>query len=114
MSNRLPIRDTPAMWGVREYWEPGSTAWFEYHCYEGHDSADAALWYHSHQQVTVLGPADADSWHADLTYVERQEDGMPRCYTVQFPDGFEYTAVEDELLTLPQYFWRPDPPSSTD
>lgn len=99
------------MWGVREEWLLGEPAWFEYHCYESHDSADAELWYHSHQRVIVVGRADCDAWDTGLApYTERQDAGMPRCYEIRFPDGFQYTATEDELFTLPQFFYRPDPP----
>jgi hypothetical protein len=30
----------------------GKTYWFEYHCQDGHDSADAKLWCHSHQKAS--------------------------------------------------------------
>lgn len=109
----LPIRDTVAMYGLREEWTPGDVAWFEYHCYEGHDSADAELWYHSHQRVTVEAPAESDGWADDpelSTFDRRQDAGAPRAYRIRFTDGRVFTAVEDELFTLPQFFYRPDPP----
>ena len=33
---------------------PGTVFFFEYRCWESHESCDAKLWYHSHQKVTVL------------------------------------------------------------
>ncbi len=78
-----------------------SKKFFEYHCYQGHDSADAKLWYHSHQPVTVL--ALIYSGAAD-TETERAEIGDPNVYSVQFPDGFIGDAFEDELLASPDNY----------
>ena len=69
--------------------------WFEYHCYEGEDSSDAELWHHTHQQVEVLGKLDTDC-------------GEPKQYQVKFSDGLEYDVFEDELVTDPSQFSRPD------
>lgn len=60
--------------------------WFEYHCYEGEDSADAKLWHHTHQQVTVLAKIGEPPLYAC------------RMYRVKFTDGLEYDVNDDELL----------------
>ncbi|KKN82324.1 hypothetical protein LCGC14_0311370 [marine sediment metagenome] len=66
--------------------------WFEYHCYEGEDSADAELWHHTHQRVIVIGTvADVDQ----------------PMYRVRFKDGLEYDVFDDELLQSPSEFERP-------
>ena len=94
-----------------EEWKPGEQAWFEYHCTEAHDSADADLWYRSHQRVTVVGREQADGWDwPGSTMRERGEAGAPRAYKVRFKDGYERTAGEDELMTSRKGFYRPDPP----
>lgn len=96
-----------------EEWKSGEQAWFEYHCTEAHDSADADLWYRSHQQVVVLGRADSEGWWKEWdnsTMRERGEAGAPRGYQVRFKDGLERTAGEDELMTSRKGFYRPDPP----
>ena len=76
--------------------------WFEYHCYEGEDSADADIWHHTHQPVKVLskskGVSCGSSWYCD----------MPRTYDVKFADGFECVVLDDELLADPTEFDRPD------
>lgn len=105
-----PVRiDTTPPWR-QEYWTPGDVAWFEYHCNESADSDDAPAWYHSHQQVTVLSRDEPDS-AAAKTAAERGEDGVPWAYRVRFADGLEWTALEDELLTGTEGFWRPAPPT---
>jgi len=91
----------------------GQRCWFEYHCYEGHDSSDAKLWYHSHQQATVL-KVDADYGAVYTTIRERAESGHLLTYQVQFNDGFVWTVFEDELLNSRSQFERPDPPSPPD
>ncbi len=72
--------------------------WFEYHCYEGEDSADAILWHHTHQQVIVLRKI-TDS-------IEEAEVG--KMYRAKFSDGFEYDVCDDELVKSPTDFERPD------
>lgn len=72
--------------------------WFEYHCYEGEDSADAALWHHTHQRVDVLrriqhGPP---------------EGATPTMYRIRFADGFEEDVWDDELVANQSEFERPD------
>lgn len=92
--------------GLRERWNPGDTAHFEYHCYQGHDSGDAQAWYRSHQPVQIVGgPFYDDLPEQDsLTQQERFEAGSPNTYKVRFSDGHEHTAFEDELYEDPQ-FW---------
>lgn len=98
--------------GVREQWHPGDRAHYEYHCYEGEDSADADLWHHSHNPVTVVrqhqqGETD---YLEPGDFIERAEAGMPKTYHIRFDNGHEGTAWEDELLTHPRHYIRPDPP----
>ncbi len=71
--------------------------YFEYHCYEGEDSADAILWHHTHQQVEVV------SKYADM---DEYETG--RLYKVRFTDGLEYDVWNDELMRSQQDYYRPD------
>jgi len=88
----------------------GDHPWFEYHCFESHESCDAKLWYHSHQQCTILGMAPNDG--ADIrSQQERMEAGLPLAYRVRFADGYVDDAMEDELYDDPKDFERPDPPS---
>ncbi len=68
---------------------------YEYHCYEGEDSSDAALWHHTHQAVAVVGRVDADP-------------EVGRMYRVRFTDGFEGDVFADELLRAPCQYQRPD------
>jgi len=95
--------------GWKDEWKPGETANYEYHCYEGHDSSDAHLWYRSHQPVTVVSIEESDE--SGDTMEERTDSGQVRVYRIRFADGFEATAWEDELLTDPQHWSRPDPPT---
>jgi hypothetical protein len=89
-------------------WKRGDTSWFEYHCYEGHDSADAELWYHSHQRVTVVKL----EWRGvGVTVQERAANGCSAGYRVRFSDGHTGDAFEDELLFSRRQFVRPDPPA---
>ena len=82
-------------------WKKGSRAWFEYHCNQSHDSPDAPAWYRSHQPVTVLGTAEKGN---GSTLNSRIDNGEPRVYHVQYPDGLKWHAFEDELLTHPKHF----------
>ncbi len=95
--------------GVREAWQPGARAWFEYHYRESPESSDAELWYRSHQQVTVLGRGRDEDWPG--TFADRAGAGCPDVYAVRFADGYEGTVSEDELLTGPEHYQRPDPPA---
>ena len=94
---------------IKGLFKIGSTVWFEYHCWEDPKSADAQLWYHSHQRVTIIGFAENDGMDIP-TQKERAEAGQPICYQVRFADGFTDTACEDELLTDKKQFCRPNPP----
>ena len=88
----------------------GQELWFEYHCWESSQSADAELWYHSHQKVIVLGMVENDGYD-----IPKQEDryyaGCVLVYKIRFADGFEHDATEDELLDSKDEFCRPDPPN---
>jgi len=76
----------------------GKIFWYEYHCDESPGSADAELWYRSHQQVEVT----------DKSY---SDPGEPEQYNIKFlEDGFEGVAFDDELLNSTEEFYRPDPP----
>lgn len=85
----------------------GKEFWFEYHCFESCSSADAEVWYHSHQKVKVLF---VSTWGNGDTPQERGENGEPRVYRVKFEDGLEWDVFEDELMDSPEEFYRPDPP----
>jgi hypothetical protein len=86
---------------------PGRAGFFEYHCFESTKSHDAALWLRSHQPVTVLAISEPG---VGETPEERGNEGCPRVYRVRFADGFEADAFEDEVLTSPAQYTRPDPP----
>lgn len=85
----------------RNRWREGATANFEYHCYQGHDSCDAELWYRSQQVVTVLC---VDNEGFGGTPRRRIENGEPRTYRIRFADGYENTAHEDELYTSVKHY----------
>ena len=103
------MKDTLTLADVRT---PGSRPWFEYHCYEGHDSADAAIWYRSHQQATIISVDETcDAFVCGIvTRKERDESACSLMYCVRFDDGHEATVFEDELLDSPAEYYRPDPP----
>ncbi|MHB9044325.1 MAG: hypothetical protein ACYC35_00145 [Pirellulales bacterium] len=94
---------------IDDVWATGSRVWFEYHCRESHDSQDAPAWYHSHQQVEVLGLSDCEQI-SFTTSEERANEAMVLVYRVRFDDGLEWDVFEDELLTDPSQFERDDPP----
>jgi hypothetical protein len=96
---------------MREQWHAGEVSWFEYHCWESPDSADAQAWYRSHQKVTVLSLQKNDS--DGMTRAQRIDAGMPFTYTVQFADGLQWCAFEDELSDSRDAWYRPDPPEKT-
>lgn len=74
--------------------------WFEYHCTESHDSADAQAWYRSHQLVRVLDREPTEDYPT-----------TPDTYRVRWADGFEWSVWADELcFNGPSDFYRPDPP----
>jgi len=82
---------------------------FEYHCYEGHDSSDAQLWYHSHQPVIVLSMEEKGE---GIDETERAYNGAPAVYKVKFEDDFVGVVLEDELVNSAKDFFRPDPPQT--
>lgn len=94
---------------IREEWTAGEEAWFEYHCLESPTSSDAALWYRSHQRVTVLGVEDVGEERMP-TRAERYEACMPMTYRVVFADGHCGSVFEDELTETREEWYRPDPP----
>lgn len=99
---------------LREDWEPGTRAWFEYHCFESDESSDADLWHRSHQGVTVVrhDPTDHDCVRAEAPTmaIRGTEYAMPCMYIIRFIDGHEAGVFEDELMTDRADFFRPDPP----
>lgn len=116
MKRGAPLGASTRLCALHDDWPAGSTAWYEYHCWESFGSTDASLWLRSHQPVTILGPClDDDGWTlADdnlATLTDRLDAGQPRTYRVRFPDGYEATVFEDELLTDRTHATRPDPPA---
>ena len=94
---------------LKNLWRPGEVAYFEYHCYMGHDSADAELWYRTHQPVEIMKMTNPGYGR---TYRDRAWDGEPRMYRIRFLDGWVGGAFEDELYTSTKYWSRPfNPPS---
>ena len=93
-----------------DLWATGSRVWFEYHCLESDRSSDAQAWYHSHQQVEVLGLSDCEQV-SFATAEERAYEAMVLVYRVRFDDGLEWDVFENELLTDPNQFERDDPPN---
>ncbi len=91
---------SPRQTKLKNIWKPNETAYYEYHCYQGHDSADAQLWYRSHQPVVVLGISERGYGN---TAIARTNNGEPRIYQVQFKDGHVGDVFEDELFTDPRY-----------
>lgn len=86
----------------------GKRYWFEYHCWESHQSGDAEIWYHSHEQCEVVAVVGETA--AYTTLAERAEQGMQMTYKVRFDDGTEHDVFEDELMESRDSFQRPDPP----
>lgn len=64
-------------------------AFFEYHCWESPESADAVLWLHTRQIVEIIRPLSSD---------ECDIDEIGQMYLVRFSDGLEYSVFQDELL----------------
>lgn len=96
---------------IDKFRKPGTTAWFEYHCWESPESADAELWYHSHQQVTVLECENAE-YFGDMTQIQRADAACLLAYKIKFADGFTHVATEDELVDSREEFYCPDPPTN--
>jgi hypothetical protein len=94
---------------IDKFREPGTIVWFEYHCWEDHNSADAELWYHSHQQATVGECENAEEF-GHMTQEERIEAACPLAYKIKFADGFTHTGIEDELVDSREEFYCSDPP----
>lgn len=102
----MKLKDVYPM--VRNTWRPGQTAYFEYHCLKSVDSKDFPAWQHSHQPAVVIGIEEPG---IGRTYLEREESSALRVYRVQFSDGLQWAAFEDELFISPRYFDKKfDPP----
>ena len=90
----------------------GETYWFEYHCWEDEDSADAELWHHTHQQVVVTGRGDGDMDECVLCPYDEDTMGSSgevwNSWKIRFRDGYTHTAAPDELMKDPGEFSRPD------
>lgn len=69
-------------------------AWFEYHCWESEDSADAELWRHTHERVIVLRMLSPDESDYEM-------------YEVRFADGYKGHVFADELTHTRKNFERP-------
>lgn len=88
----------------------GTKCFFEYHCEESHDSSDAELWYRSRQQVIILECVNPEHYEAGVPLWYRiEENGAPLAYDVLFADGFQGTAMEDELLLSEADYDRGNP-----
>lgn len=97
---------------IKDLINNGSRKWFEYHCWESHDSGDAKVWYRSHEMVTVIALTNyKSSLHDDTDFNQRNEDCCQLVYRAKWDDGFEWDVWEDELLNSKDDFQRPDPPS---
>lgn len=97
----------PGTEGHREVWSVGESAFFEYHCLQSHDSADAQAWYRSHQPVEVVAFPDSDGLKMLRSGADREErlnDGCPLIYRVRFSDGHEHDVFEDELMSSRELF----------
>jgi hypothetical protein len=86
----------------------GQQYWFEYHCWESDESADAPLWHRSHEKVTIVKRMKDDAWEGS-TFEERNEAGALMAFLARWDNGFEWCVIEDELLDSPSDFFRPDP-----
>ena len=107
MDHEMPLAD------MKENWVQGSSAWFEYHCFEDPVSSDAQVWYRSHQKVKVLFRNCQDEVINGVdgcSATERFDAGAPATYRVAFLDGLEWDVFEDELLVDESFFYRPAPP----
>lgn len=70
-------------------------AFFEYHCWESEDSADAEIWRRTHQRVDVLRLLTPNESDYEM-------------YRVRFADGHEADVFADELMNSPKKYERPD------
>ena len=97
--------------GPLDIWLPGTSVWFEYHCWESPKSGDAELWYRSHQRVTVIGlDPDGEVPEIGSTFKSRCANAIQAVYKIKFSDGYVGTAFEDECLDSVAEYERPDPP----
>jgi hypothetical protein len=79
----------------------GKTFWFEYHCDESKASNDYHLFLRSHSKVKVLSRSqDNNDEYPD----------EPKCFEIEFEDGFKCTVFDDELMNSQKEFYRPNPP----
>lgn len=79
----------------RHYYKLPAKAWFEYHCFESEQSADADIWQRTHQKVTVLR-------------MLRPDESDYEMYEIQFADGLIRDVFADELMNTQSKFERPD------
>lgn len=89
----------------KDLWVEGEKAYFEYHCWQSHDSSDAELWYRSHQEVTIIKMEPNDGF--DILqdgFAERMDAGHPIAYSVKFKDGFIGHVTEDEFFVDPKFY----------
>lgn len=88
--------------------KPGKVYWFEYRCWESDQSADADLWYHSHQEVKVLKMEEPGHGQDED---DRALNSCPAAFKIKFlSDGFTHTGMEDELLESQEEYINQDPP----
>ena len=107
MADKTPRTNQTKM--IDELIPNGTEIFFEYHCWESHESSDAQLWYRSHQKVTVIECVNAHE-NGDMSFIERCENGHQLVYKVQFPDGHIGDVFEDELMESEENYERPNPP----
>jgi hypothetical protein len=92
-----------------------SEKFFEYHCWESHQSSDAELWYRSQQKVMVLNVTNYEpNLHDNTSFADRGEMGHQLVYKIKFADSYEGDAFEDELLNSESGYQRPAPPKPHD
>lgn len=94
---------------IRDLRDAGEIVFFEYRCWESPASADAEIWYRSHQPVMVLSLRPGEDAEG-TTRDQRAEDGIPLAYRCRFADGLEWDLVEDELLDSEAEYIRSAPP----
>lgn len=111
LEDELKVHDFAEIGSLRieDLRQIGKRYWFEYHCFESEQSADADIWYHSHQEIEVLGLAQTDVLYT--TKRERLENACPLVYNALFGDEFKCDVFEDEILNSKDEFERPDPPN---
>jgi hypothetical protein len=79
----------------RHHYSYPAKAFFEYHCFESEQSADAEIWRRTHQRVTVLRMLTPDESDYEM-------------YRIRFADEHEADVFADELMHTSKLYERPD------